>query len=105
MNSKWFGYDRGEVMGGFYYRFKDQPKPIENIFIEDIEKKPKYASANFGVRETKVDQRQKDGDKIDGFGLKMALKTIKRACYIMPSQLMLHKIDESFKDIGSGKRK
>jgi recombination protein RecT len=27
-------FDRGEVMGGFYYRFKDQPKPIENIFIE-----------------------------------------------------------------------
>ncbi len=80
-------FDRGEVVGGFYYHvyLNNQEKNKLVVFSKkDIEKrKPKYASAEFwGGEKDKWENGKKVGkEKIDGWYDEMALKTIKRAAW------------------------
>lgn len=86
-------FDRGEVVGGFYYHaYEDKTKNKLVIFSKkDIEKrKPAYASPEFWggekdewVKDPKTGKSKKSGKKVkvEGWYEEMALKTIKRACY------------------------
>jgi recombination protein RecT len=86
-------FDRGEVVGGFWYHdFKDAPdkNKIKVFSLKEIEKrKPKYASAEFWggekdkwVYDQKTGKNKKEGkEKIEGWFEEMALKTISRHAY------------------------
>lgn len=95
-------FDRGEVVGGFYYlHFKDNPEKnrLRVYSLADIEKrKPAYASVEFwgGVKDEWIGGK-KTGNKIKlpGWFEEMAYKTIARAAYnsiVIDSE----KIDEHF---------
>lgn len=81
-------FNRGELIGGFYYHvFYDRPEKNKLVIFnkQAIEKrKPKYASAEFWGGEKDV---WKDGkktgkkEKIEGWYDEMAYKTICRAAY------------------------
>lgn len=80
-------FDRGEVIGGFYYHaFSKNPAKNRLVImsVKDIEKrKPKYASPEFwGGEKDKWEGGKKVGkETIEGWYDEMCLKTIKRACY------------------------
>ncbi len=80
-------FDRGELIGGFYYHVYSS-EPTRNKLVvmnkKEIEKrKPKYASAEFwGGEKDKWENGKKVGtEKIDGWYERMCWKTIKRACW------------------------
>lgn len=80
-------FDRGEVIGGFWYHeFKDAPdkNKIKVFSLKEIEKrKPAYASAEFwgGEKDKWVDGKKVGKEKIEGWFEEMALKTISRHAY------------------------
>jgi recombination protein RecT len=80
-------FDRGEVIGGFYYHIftKNPTKNKLKVFsLKDIEKrKPKYASSEFwGGSVDKWENGKKVGvEQVDGWREEMQLKTIYRAAY------------------------
>lgn len=81
------GFNRGKIIGGFYYhQYKDFPDKNKLVIltIDDIEKrKPKTAAAEFwGGEKDKWQNGQKVGkEKIEGWYEEMCWKTIKRAAY------------------------
>jgi recombination protein RecT len=80
-------FDRGEVIGGFYYHIftKNPTKNKLKVFsLKDIEKrKPKYASSEFwGGTVDKWENGKKVGvEQVDGWRDEMMLKTIYRSAY------------------------
>lgn len=81
-------FDRGEIIGGFYYHaYTDNPSKNKLVIMtmKDIEKrKPKYASVEFWGGEKDVWKNgQKTGEKevIEGWHEKMVYKTIHRAAF------------------------
>jgi recombination protein RecT len=79
-------FDRGEIVGGFYYhQYADGKKNLIKSFnLKQIEKrKPKYASAEFWGGEKDVWQGGKKVGKeqIEGWYDEMVYKTIYRAAY------------------------
>lgn len=79
-------FDRGEIVGGFYYYVYANPEKNRLVVmsLKDIMKrKPKYASAEFwGGEKDTWDNGQKVGkEKVEGWFDEMCLKTIKRAAY------------------------
>jgi recombination protein RecT len=100
-------FDRGEVIGGFYYHsFTGRPEKNRLVVmpLKDIlKRKPKYASAEFWGGEKDVWEKdpqtgrsKKTGtEKVDGWFEEMCYKTIYRAAYgsiTIDSQ----KIDDSY---------
>jgi len=93
MNNKYESYDfevvnpfdRGEIIGGFYYHaYKDNPEKnkIVTFTLADIEKrKPQYASVEFWGGEKTVWENGKPAgkEKVEGWYEKMCWKTIYRA--------------------------
>lgn len=80
-------FDRGEVVGGFYYHLFYN-KPEKNTLVmfnkHDIEKrKPKYASAEFwgGEKDVWENGKKTGKEQIDGWYHEMVYKTIYRAAY------------------------
>lgn len=95
-------FNRGEIIGGFYYhRYDERPYKNKLVFynIAEIEKrKPKYASAEFwgGEKATYGDDGKKNGtEKVEGWYHEMVWKTIFRAAY---SDIAIdsQKIDDDF---------
>lgn len=94
-------FDRGEVVGGFWYhQFNNAPQKnkIRVFTKKDIEKrKPKYASAEFwgGEKDAYENGKKVGKEQVEGWYEDMALKTIIRDAYnkitIDPS-----KIDENY---------
>lgn len=81
-------FDRGELMGGFYYKiYFDKPEKNQLVVMDRkaIEKrKPKYASAEFwGGEKDEWKNGQKTGnkEKVEGWEEEMFLKTLKRHCW------------------------
>ena len=79
-------FDRGEIIGGFYYHEFAAPEKNKLVVFskKDLEKrKPKYASAEFWGGEKDVWQNgKKTGKEVtDGWYEAMMLKTIIRAAY------------------------
>lgn len=80
-------WDRGEVVGGFYYKeFTDAPEKNKLVFYTaaEIEKrKPLYASVEFwGGEKDKYENKKKVGtEKVEGWRTEMLLKTVKRAAW------------------------
>ena len=77
-------FDRGELIGGFYYHkyFKTPQRNKLRLFTKaEIEKrKPKYASAEFWGGEKKVyGSTSGETEKVDGYYLEMCWKTMFRA--------------------------
>jgi len=98
-------FDRGEVIGGFYYhRFKEdgEKNHLVMLSLSQIEKrKPKYASTEFWGGEKDVWQNGKTtGEKIqvDGWREKMLEKTVFRAAY---SDITIDgkKVDDAFMSV------
>ncbi|MDW7673208.1 MAG: recombinase RecT [Bacillota bacterium] len=105
-------FDRGEIVGGFYYHvYSDNPEKNKLVVmtIKDIEKrKPQYASAEFWGGEKDVyENGKKTGDKetVDGWYEKMCYKTIYRAAFkditidsqkIDDDYLKLKQLEQSF---------
>lgn len=77
-------FDRGEIVGGFYYlEYLQNPEKnkIKVFSKKEIEKrKPKYAATEFWGGEKKKFNSD-EVEKIEGWEDEMALKTIKRAAY------------------------
>lgn len=106
-------FDRGTIVGGFYYHVYSQ-NPEKNklvvMSIKDIEKrKPRYASAEFwGGEKDKWDNGKKVGKEVvEGWYDKMCWKTIARAAYnditidsqkIDSDYMRLKQIESSFKE-------
>lgn len=81
-------FDRGEILGGFYYHlYTDKPQKNKLVImsIDDIlKRKPDYASADFwGGEKDEYKNGQKTGQKIviDGWFAEMCYKTVFRAAY------------------------
>ncbi|MGM0882554.1 MAG: recombinase RecT [Bacillota bacterium] len=80
-------FDRGEVIGGFYYHlFSQAPEKNKLVMmsLKDIEKrKPQYASAEFwgGEKDVWKDGKKVGKETVDGWFDKMVYKTIYRAAY------------------------
>lgn len=81
-------FDRGEIVGGFYYHiYNDNPSKNKLVImtVKDIEKrKPKYASVEFWGGEKDVwENGRKTGkkEKVEGWYEEMCRKTIYRAAY------------------------
>lgn len=79
-------FDRGEIIGGFYYHIYEEPEKNKLVVMtkNDIEKrKPKYASPEFwGGEKTKWKDGKPNGKEVvEGWYEKMAYKTIYRAAY------------------------
>ncbi|OAB34154.1 recombinase RecT [Paenibacillus glacialis] len=95
MNNKYEGYefeivnafDRGEIVGGFYYHlYSSAPEKNKLVImtIKDIEKrKPDHASPEFwGGEKDKWENGKKVGkEQVEGWREKMCLKTVYRAAY------------------------
>lgn len=77
-------FDRGDIIGGFYYKsYFDDPEKnsIRVLSRKDIEKrKPKYASTEFWGGEKKK-YGSNEMEVVEGWEDEMFLKTIKRAAY------------------------
>lgn len=80
-------FDRGEIIGGFYYHIYNEA-PSKNklviMTIKDIEKrKPRYASVEFwGGEKDKWENGKKVGkEQVEGWYEEMCKKTIYRAAY------------------------
>ena len=106
-------FDRGAIVGGFYYHvFSDHPEKNKLVVmtLKDIEKrKPRYASAEFwGGEKDKWDNGKKVGKEVvEGWYDKMCWKTIARAAYnditidsqkIDTDYMRLKQIESSFKE-------
>lgn len=81
-------FDRGEIVGGFYYfQYFRQPdkNKLKVMSIKDIMKrKPKYASTDFWGGDKDVWENGKKTDKkehIEGWLDEMVMKTLKRAAW------------------------
>lgn len=96
-------FNRGEIVGGFYYQMFSNAKAnrLRVLTIADIEKrKPKYASAEFwgGERDTWEGGKKVGKEKVEGWYEEMVYKTIYRAAYndmIIDS----NKINEQFAQV------
>jgi len=96
-------FNRGEIVGGFYYQMFSNAKAnrLRVLTIADIEKrKPKYASAEFwgGERDTWEGGKKVGKEKVDGWYEEMVYKTVYRAAYndmIIDS----NKINEQFAQV------
>lgn len=94
-------FDRGEIIGGFYYieHFYKESNRLEILTLAEIEKrKPKYASAEFwGGEKDAYKAGKKTGEKemIEGWFKEMCYKTIYRAAW---NSITIdgNKIDSSF---------
>ncbi|MDI6789936.1 MAG: recombinational DNA repair protein (RecE pathway) [Thermodesulfobacteriota bacterium] len=87
-------FDRGEIVGGFYYHAYNE-NPTKNKLVmmtlkEILKRKPTYASTDFWggekdewVYDEKTSKNKKTGNKIqvDGWFEKMCLKTVFRAAF------------------------
>lgn len=77
-------FERGEIIGGFYYKsyFDNPEKNTIKVFSrKDIEKrKPKYASVEFWGGEKKK-YNSSEVEQVEGWEDEMFLKTVKRAAY------------------------
>ena len=99
-------FDRGEIVGGFYYHeFSSAPEKNKLVVFskKDLEKrKPKYASAEFWGGEK--DKGKKVGKEVtEGWYEAMMLKTIVRAAYgaiTIDSQ----KIDDDYMALSAAER-
>lgn len=106
-------FDRGNIIGGFYYHvYSNNPEKNKLVMmsIQDIEKrKPKYASVEFwgGEKDIWENGKKVGKEKTDGWFEKMCLKTIYRAAYrdiTIDSQKIdndyhvLKKMEESFSE-------
>jgi len=93
-------FDRGEIVGGFYYHaFDDEPwkNKVVMLSMADIEKrKPKYASAEFwgGEKTAWKDGKPSGTEKVEGWFYEMVYKTIYRAAYGSIT-IDAHKIDDA----------
>lgn len=80
-------FDRGEIIGGFYYIMYDDPRKnrLKLFTVHDIEKrKPAYASPEFwGGEKDEYKNGKKTGQKIqvEGWKEEMYIKTIKRSAW------------------------
>lgn len=79
-------FDRGEVVGGFYYhKFSDPSQNRLRVFSKaDIDKrKPDHASAEFwgGEKDNWVDGKKQGTKTVEGWYDEMAYKTIYKAAY------------------------
>lgn len=80
-------FDRGTVVGGFYYHsFYEKPEKnkIRVFSLRDIEKrKPAYASAEFwgGIKDKWVNGKKEGKETVDGWKNEMSWKTIYRAAF------------------------
>ena len=80
-------FDRGDVIGGFYYHIyigNPEKNKLVVMTLEDIEKrKPRYASPEFwGGEKPKWENGKKTGmEPVEGWPKKMQWKTIYRAAY------------------------
>lgn len=103
-------FDRGEIVGGFYYHeFENNPEKNKLVVMsmKDIEKrKPKYASAEFWggekdkwVKDEKTGKNVKKGtEQVEGWREQMIYKTIKRAAYSAIT-IDSQKIDDSYQHL------
>ncbi|MGV0854808.1 recombinase RecT [Empedobacter brevis] len=97
-------FDRGEIIGGFYYLiYDDETKNRIRVFnMHDIEKRiPKHAAAEFWGGEKDVwknGQRTGEKEEIEGWKDEMVLKTLKRAAYNSIS-IDSSKIDENLMQV------
>lgn len=97
-------FDRGEIIGGFYYLiYDDETKNRIRVFnMNDIQKRiPKHAAAEFWGGEKDIWKNgQKTGEKeeIEGWKDEMVLKTLKRAAYNSIS-IDSSKIDENLMQV------
>lgn len=105
-------WDRGEIIGGFYYKeFEDPTKnKLEFMNIKEIEKrKPKSASTEFWGGEKdkweKVDGKNKvtGKEKIEGWYYEMVRKTLDRAAYGSIT-IDADKIDDNYMTILNAER-
>lgn len=80
-------FDRGKVVGGFYYHiFNENPEKNKLVIftVKDIEKrKPAYASAEFwgGEKDVWENGKKVGKEKVEGWYDQMCYKTIYRAAY------------------------
>ena len=79
-------FERGEIIGGFYYLEFENPKNnmIVMMSINDIMKrKPKYASPEFwgGEKQAYKDGKPTGKEAVDGWFEEMCIKTMKRKAY------------------------
>lgn len=109
MNNKYESYefevvnpfDRGEIVGGFYYHiYNDNPEKNKIVVfaLADIEKrKPKYASTEFwgGEKDIWENGKKVGKEKVEGWYEKMCWKTIYRAAY-SDVTIDSHKIDDDY---------
>jgi recombination protein RecT len=98
-------FNRGEIIGGFWYQmFKDETlNRLKFYTLAEIEKrKPKNASAEFWGGEKTVwkDGRPAGTEKVDGWYVEMLEKTLKRMCFDHVSKDP-QKIDAEFMEFNS----
>lgn len=80
-------FDRGEIVGGFYYHaYKNNPEKnkLEVMSIKDIlKRKPPYASPEFWGGEKTIwkDGKPAGKEEVEGWYEKMCWKTVYRAAY------------------------
>lgn len=102
-------WERGEIVGGFYYKeFEDPTKnKLEFMSIKEIEKrKPKYASAEFWGGEKAVyknGSKTNETTKIEGWYYEMVRKTLDRAAYNSIT-IDADKIDDNYMAILNAER-
>jgi recombination protein RecT len=106
-------FNRGKVVGGFYYHcFENQPEKNKLVVmsLKEIEKrKPKHAAAEFWGGEIDVwENGQKVKQQTEGWYEKMCLKTVMRAAYadvtidsqkIDSDYLELQRLEESYAEM------
>lgn len=102
-------WDRGEIVGGFYYKeFEDPTKnKLEFMSIAEIEKrKPKYASVEFWGGEKPVyknGSKTNETTKIEGWRYEMVRKTLDRAAYNSIT-IDADKIDDNYMNVLTAER-
>ena len=81
-------FDRGEIVGGFYYKFFTENPEKNKLMVftmkDILKRKPQYASAEFwGGEKDEWKNGKKTGKKepVEGWLDEMCLKTISRAAY------------------------
>lgn len=107
-------FDRGEIIGGFYYHYyKDKPEKNKLVIftIKDIEKrKPQYASTDFWGGEKTIwkDGKVTGKETVEAWHEKMCWKTLYRAAYkdltidsqkIDDDYMRLKSIEESYAEM------
>lgn len=100
-------FDRGEIVGGFYYMEYDDSTKNKLVFmsIAEIEKrKPKFASVEFWGDEKVDGKNQKNGkEKIEGWHYEMVYKTLVRAAFNSIT-IDADKIDDSYMTVLNAER-